>query len=106
MILSGNFGIKAESFSWGLTSRLCKEGLDVHAQLPMATCQNKISTFESEAIYITPNGFTSVYCHLQKTTDAINDYIQKSHYKEHSFEIELFLNLMNCQCKGRRSSFW
>jgi hypothetical protein len=31
MILSGNFGIKAESFSWGLTSRLCKEGLDVHA---------------------------------------------------------------------------
>jgi hypothetical protein len=25
-----------------------------------------------------------------KTTDAINDYIQKSHYKEHSFEIELF----------------
>jgi hypothetical protein len=31
-------------------------------------------------LYNHPNGFTSVYCHLQKATDG-DDYIQKAHYK-------------------------
>jgi ribosomal protein L32E len=51
----------------------------------------KISFGNGKAIYIThPNGYTSVYCHLQKGTDAIS-YIQATHYKEESFEIEMFL---------------
>jgi murein DD-endopeptidase MepM/ murein hydrolase activator NlpD len=95
MILSGNFGeLRPNHFHAGFDFKtLQREGLDVHAVADGYVSRIKISTFgNGKAIYIThPNGFTSVYCHLQKTTDAINDYIQKSHYKEHSFEIELFL---------------
>ncbi len=53
----------------------------------------KISTFgNGKTIYIThPNGYTSVYGHLQRATDSIEDFIKKTHYKEQSFEIEMFL---------------
>jgi murein DD-endopeptidase MepM/ murein hydrolase activator NlpD len=95
MELSGNFGeLRPNHFHAGFDFKtLQREGLDVHAVADGYVSRIKISTFgNGKAIYIThPNGFTSVYCHLQKTTDAINDYIQKSHYKEQSFEIELFL---------------
>ena len=52
----------------------------------------KISTFgNGKTIYIThSNGYTSVYGHLQRATDSIESYIKKTHYKEKSFEIEMF----------------
>ncbi|WP_413999120.1 M23 family metallopeptidase [Flavobacterium sp. W1B] len=95
MQLSGNFGeLRPNHFHAGLDFKtLQKEGLTVHAVADGYVSRIKVSTFgNGKAIYIThPNGYTSVYCHLQKTTDAIDDYIMKAHYKEKSFELELFL---------------
>jgi murein DD-endopeptidase MepM/ murein hydrolase activator NlpD len=95
MILSGNFGeLRPNHFHAGFDFKtLQKEGLDVHAAAEGYISRIKISTFgNGKAIYIThPNGFTSVYCHLQNATGAIDKYIKKAHYKEQSFEIELFL---------------
>ena len=95
MELSGNFGeLRPNHFHAGFDFKtLQREGLDVHAVADGYVSRIKISTFgNGKAIYIThPNGFTSVYCHLQKGTDAIENYIKKAHYKEQSFEIELFL---------------
>jgi hypothetical protein len=95
MQLSGNFGeLRPNHFHAGFDFRTAqREGLEVHAVADGYVSRIKISTFgNGKAIYIThPNGFTSVYCHLQKGTDAIESYIQKTHYKEKAFEIEMFL---------------
>ncbi|CAM2906676.1 M23 family metallopeptidase [Flavobacterium frigoris] len=95
MQLSGNFGeLRPNHFHAGFDFRtLQREGLNVHAVADGYVSRIKISTFgNGRAIYIThPNGFTSVYCHLQKGTDAIESYIKKTHYKEKAFEIEMFL---------------
>jgi murein DD-endopeptidase MepM/ murein hydrolase activator NlpD len=70
-----------------------KEGLNVYAVADGYVSRIKISTFgNGKTIYIThPNGFTSVYGHLQRATDSIENFIKKNHYKEHSFEIEMYL---------------
>lgn len=45
------------------------------------------------AIYIThTNGYTSVYGHLSKFTDAIEEYIHKQHYLTRSSELDLKLD--------------
>lgn len=95
MRLSGNFGeLRPNHFHAGLDFKtLQQEGLEVHAVADGYVSRIKISPFgNGKAIYIThANGFTSVYCHLQKGTDAIERYIKNTHYKEKSFEIEMFL---------------
>lgn len=52
----------------------------------------KISTFgNGKCIYVThPNGYTSVYGHLQTPVGPILDYVKKTHYKEKAYEIEMF----------------
>jgi hypothetical protein len=93
--LSGSFGeLRSNHFHAGLdfkTNR--KEGLNVYAAADGYVSRIKISSYGyGKAIYVThPNGFTTVYGHLSQATGAIQDYIKKSHYKEKSFEIELFL---------------
>ena len=39
-----------------------------------------------------PNGYTSVYGHLQKFAPEIEDYIKKVQYKKKSYEVEVFPN--------------
>jgi hypothetical protein len=95
MQLSGNFGeLRPNHFHAGFDFKtLQREGLEVHAAADGYVSRIKISTFgNGKAIYIThPNGYTSVYCHLQKAAGAIKEFIDKAHYSEKSFEIELFL---------------
>ncbi|MEZ7503711.1 M23 family metallopeptidase [Flavobacterium sp. Arc2] len=95
MQLSGNFGeLRPNHFHSGFDFRtLQREGLEVHAVADGYVSRIKISTFgNGKAIYIThPNGYTSVYCHLQRATGEIESYIYKTHYNEKSFEIEMFL---------------
>jgi hypothetical protein len=44
-----------------------------------------------KALYIThPNGFVSVYGHLQSCSGAIAGYVKSAQYRAESFEIELF----------------
>ena len=95
MQLSGNFGeLRPNHFHAGFDLKtLQKEGLNVYAVADGYVSRIKISTFgNGKAIYIThPNGYTSVYGHLQRATGEIEDFIKKTHYVEQSFEIEMYL---------------
>lgn len=94
MQLSGNFGeLRPNHFHAGFDFKtLQKEGLNVLAVADGYVSRIKISPFgNGKAIYINhPNGYTTVYCHLQKATGAIAEYIKSTHYKEQNFEIEMF----------------
>ncbi|MFV8327181.1 M23 family metallopeptidase [Flavobacterium sp. ZS1P14] len=94
MQLSGNFGeLRPNHFHAGFDLKtLQKEGLKVYAVADGYISRIKISTFgNGKAIYIThPNGYTSVYGHLQRANDGIEAYIKKKHYALKSFEIEVF----------------
>ncbi|POY41520.1 M23 family peptidase [Flavobacterium alvei] len=95
MQLSGNFGeLRPNHFHAGFDLKTQqKEGLEVHAVADGYISRIKISTFgNGKTIYIThSNGYTSVYGHLQRATDSIEDFIKKEQYKEQSFEIERYL---------------
>jgi murein DD-endopeptidase MepM/ murein hydrolase activator NlpD len=93
--VSGSFGeLRSNHFHSGLDLKTQqKEGLPVYAVGDGYISRIKISTYGyGKAIYIThPNGYTTVYGHLQKANGAIENYIKKTHYTQKSFEIELFL---------------
>jgi murein DD-endopeptidase MepM/ murein hydrolase activator NlpD len=94
LLLSGTFGeLRSNHFHSGLDIRTQqKEGLPVMAVDDGYISRIKISSFGyGKAIYINhPNGYTSVYGHLQKGMGVIEEYINKEHYKKQSFEIEVF----------------
>ena len=94
MQLSGNFGeLRNNHFHSGLDYKTNqKEGLPVLAAASGYVSRIKISTFGyGKAIYIThPNGYTTVYGHLQKANGAIESYIKHTQYDQKSFEIEQF----------------
>ncbi len=93
--ISGSFGeLRSNHFHSGLDLKTAgKEGLPVFAAGDGYVSRIKISTFGyGKAIYIThPNGYTSVYGHLQKANGAIQEYIKKKQYQEKSYEVELYL---------------
>ena len=95
MQLSGNFGeLRPNHFHAGFDFKTQqKEGLKVYASAEGYVSRIKISTFgNGKTIYIThPNGYTTVYAHLQKAVGLIQDFITTTHYKEQSFEIEMYL---------------
>ena len=95
MQLSGNFGeLRPNHFHAGFDFKTQqKEGLKVFAVAEGYVSRIKISTFgNGKTIYIShPNGYTSVYAHLQKAVGSIQDFITKTHYKEQAFEIEMYL---------------
>lgn len=92
--LSGNFGeLRPNHFHTGFDFKtLQREGLDVHAVADGYVSRIKMSPYgNGKAIYIThPNGYTSVYCHLQNASGEIKEYIYNAYYKEEAYEIELF----------------
>lgn len=95
MQLSGNFGeLRPNHFHAGFDLKTNqKEGLNVYAIADGYISRIKISTFgNGKCIYIThPNGYTSVYGHLQTTVGPIQDYVKKRHYQEKAYEIEMLL---------------
>lgn len=95
MQLSGNFGeLRPNHFHAGFDLKTNqKEGLNVYAVADGYISRIKISTFgNGKTLYIThANGYTSVYGHLQRAVDSIEDFIKKAHYKEQAFEIEMYL---------------
>ena len=94
MQLSGNFGeFRPNHFHAGFDFKtMQKEGLNIYAVADGYVSRIKISTVgNGKTIYINhPNGFTSVYAHLQRSLGKIEEYIKKAHYKEQAYEIELF----------------
>ena len=94
MQLSGNFGeLRSNHFHAGFDLKTQqKEGLNVYAVADGYISRIKISTFgNGKTIYINhPNGYTSVYGHLKLANGEIEKHIKEVHYKEESFEIEIF----------------
>lgn len=95
MQLSGNFGeLRPNHFHAGFDLKTNqREGLKVYAVADGYISRIKISTFgNGKTLYVThPNGYTSVYGHLQSMVGSIQDFVKQTHYKEKSFEIEMFL---------------
>ena len=94
LVLAGTFGeLRTNHFHAGLDLKTeQKEGLKVYAAASGYVSRIKISHWGyGKAIYIThPNGYTTVYAHLQKFNKRIEAYIKKQQYKKESFEIQLF----------------
>ena len=94
LILSGTFGeLRPNHFHAGIDFKTQqKEGFNVLAAAKGYVSRIKISHWGyGKAIYIThPNGYTTVYAHLQKFNNQIETYLKKQQYKKEKFEIELF----------------
>jgi len=69
-----------------------KEGLPVFAVADGVVSRIRVSPGGfGNALYIDhPNGFTSVYAHLQKYSDTITTYVRLNQYKLKSFDVDLF----------------
>ena len=94
LVLSGTFAeLRSNHFHSGLDIKTQqREGLKVIAAAEGYVSRIKISHFGyGKALYIThPNGYTTVYAHLQKFSKEIEGYVKKAQYEKESFEIELF----------------
>lgn len=94
--LSGNFGeLRSNHIHSGFDCKTNKiEGLNVYAAADGYVSRIKITEVGyGKAIYIThPNGYTSVYGHLQSGFGEIEKYIKKEQYKAKSYEIDITLN--------------
>jgi len=91
--LSGNFGeLRPNHIHAGFDFKTQqKEGLFVYAAADGYVSRIKISEVGyGKAIYIThPNGFTTVYGHLQSGFGEIEKTIKKEQYKAKSYEIDV-----------------
>lgn len=94
LYLSANFGaIRGNHFHSGLDIRTFgHEGLKVQSIADGYVSRIKISPWGyGRALYIThPNGYTSVYGHLQTFNDEINAYVKKQQYSRKSFAIDVY----------------
>jgi murein DD-endopeptidase MepM/ murein hydrolase activator NlpD len=92
---SGSFGeLRSNHFHSGLDMKTnSQQGLDVFAVADGYISRIKISSYGyGKAIYIThPNGYSTVYGHLQRANGVIEDFIKQEQYKKKSFEVEMFL---------------
>ena len=94
MLLSGTFGeLRGNHFHSGIDIKTeGVEGQKIYSIADGYISRIKVSTWGyGKALYIThPDGNTSVYAHLQKFSEPINDYVIKNQYKKENFEIQLF----------------
>lgn len=94
IVLSGTFAeLRTTHFHSGLDIKTQgREGLKVKSVADGFISRIKISHFGyGKALYIThPNGYTSVYAHLQSFAPDIEAFIKKKQYEAESYEIELF----------------
>lgn len=94
LYLSGSFGeLRNNHFHSGLDFRTQqKEGFNVYAAADGYVSRIKISPYGyGKALYIDhPNGYTTVYGHLQSGSGAIEAYIKSEQYRQRQFEIEVF----------------
>lgn len=94
LLLSGNFGeLRANHLHSGIDIKVFEqEGLPVLAAADGFIVRVKVSPVGfGKALYIDhPNGFTSVYGHLQRFNNTINAYVKEEQYKRESFELDVF----------------
>lgn len=94
MILAGNFGeLRSNHFHSGLDIKTQqKRGIPIYAPADGFVKRIKVAHYGyGKALYLQhPNGYITVYAHLQKYAGAIQEYVKKKQYDKESFEIELF----------------
>ncbi len=94
LILSGTFGeLRSNHFHSGIDIKTQqRRGLPVYAIADGVVSRIKVSLWGyGKALYIAhPNGYTSVYAHLQKFSPEIEAYIKKVQYDKKSYEVEVF----------------
>ncbi|WP_196889306.1 M23 family metallopeptidase [Aureivirga sp. CE67] len=94
LLLSGTFGeMRSNHFHAGLDIKTKqREGLKVLAAAKGYVSRIKISMWGyGKVIYVDhPNGYTTVYAHLQKFSPKVEEYIKKKQYEQKSYEIELY----------------
>jgi len=92
---SGTFGeLRGNHFHAGLDFRTQqKEGFPIFAVADGYVSRIKVSSYGyGTVMYIDhPNGYTSVYAHLQKYAPKIDAYVRAKQYEKKSFDIELML---------------
>ncbi|WP_179020144.1 M23 family metallopeptidase [Winogradskyella forsetii] len=94
LVLAGSFAeLRSTHFHGGLDIKTQqREGLKVYTAAEGYVSRIKISEFGyGKALYIThPNGYTTVYGHLQKFSKRLEDFIRECQYEKESFEVEVF----------------
>ena len=94
MILSGSFGeLRNNHFHSGLDIKTQqRSGVPVYAPADGYVSRIKVGHYGyGKALYIKhPNGYSTVYAHLQKFEPAIQDFVKQNQYKKERYEIELF----------------
>lgn len=94
LVLAGTFGeLRSNHFHSGIDIKTQRrQGLPVLAIADGTVTRIKISHWGyGKALYVAhPNGYTSVYAHLQKFSPEIESYIKKIQYKKQSYEVEAF----------------
>lgn len=94
LILSGSFGeLRSNHFHSGLDIKTQqREGIPVHAPADGYISRIKVAHYGyGKALYIKhPNGYSTVYAHLQRYAGDIQDYVKKNQYSKETFELELF----------------
>jgi len=94
LILSGSFGeLRSNHFHSGLDIKTQRRrGIPVYAPADGYVKRIKVAHFGyGKALYVQhPNGYTTVYAHLQKYGDSIQSYVKSHQYKKESYQIELF----------------
>ncbi|MDX1545331.1 MAG: M23 family metallopeptidase, partial [Christiangramia sp.] len=94
VVLAGTFGeLRSNHFHSGLDIKTQgKEGLSIYA-----TAEGYISRIKVEhggygkAIYINhPNGYTTVYAHLQKFSPRIEKFIKDTQYLKENYELDIY----------------
>ncbi|MGJ5640993.1 M23 family metallopeptidase [Formosa sp. S-31] len=94
IVLAGTFAeLRSNHFHSGMDIKTQqRQGLDVVAAADGFVSRIKISPYGyGKAVYIThPNGYTTVYAHLQKLAPKLEKYLKQEQYRQESFDIELF----------------
>ncbi len=94
LVISGNFGEpRANHFHTGIDFTTRKQiNLKVLASASGYISRIRVSPFGyGKAIYIThPNGYMTVYAHLDHFTTDIQQYVRKKQYAKESFEVDLY----------------
>ncbi|QBA63714.1 M23 family metallopeptidase [Muriicola soli] len=94
LILAGTFGeLRSNHFHAGIDIKTQqRQGLPIYAIADGTVTRIKVSHWGyGKALYVAhPNGYTSVYAHLQKFSPAIEEFVKKTQYQKRSYEIEVF----------------
>ncbi len=94
LVLSGTFAeLRSNHFHSGLDIKTQQRtGLKIYAAAQGYVSRIKVSHYGyGKALYIThPNGYVSVYAHLEKFSPKIQKYVKACQYEKESYEVEMF----------------